>query len=132
MKRVNIGGQAVLEGVMMKGPDSYALAVRKPNQQIDVKVTEYKSMGEKHKSLNIPIIRGVVNFIESLYIGMKTLMDSSEYFEEEEASPSNTDNSSDKDKKDNNTGYLVGTTDRWNNAKRSEEHDRVKHTRKCA
>ena len=85
MKRVNIGGQAVLEGVMMKGPSSYALAVRKPNKEIDVKVTPYKSMGEKHKGLSIPIVRGVVNFIESLYIGMKTLMDSSEYFEEDEA-----------------------------------------------
>jgi uncharacterized protein YqhQ len=84
MKRVSIGGQAVLEGIMMKGPDSYALAVRKPDKEIDVQVTPYKSLGEKHKPANIPIIRGVINFIESLYIGMSTLMKSSEYFEEEE------------------------------------------------
>ena len=84
MKRVNIGGQAVLEGIMMKGPDSYALAVRKPDKEIDVQVTPYKSLGEKHKPANIPIVRGVINFIESLYIGMSTLMKSSEYFEEEE------------------------------------------------
>ena len=84
MKRVNIGGQAVLEGIMMKGPESYALAVRKPDKEIDVQVTKYKSMGERHKALNIPVIRGIVSFIESLYIGIGTLMKSSEYFEEEE------------------------------------------------
>ncbi len=95
MKRVNIGGQAVLEGIMMKGPDSYALAVRKPDKEIDVQVTPYKSLGEKHKPANIPIVRGVINFIESLYIGMSTLMKSSEYFEEEEE---------EKPKKANNAG----------------------------
>ena len=84
MKRVSIGGQAVLEGIMMKGPESYALAVRKPDKEIDVQVTPYKSLGEKHKPANLPIVRGVINFIESLYIGMSTLMKSSEYFEDEE------------------------------------------------
>ena len=87
MKRSYIGGQAVLEGVMMKGPESYALAVRKPDKKIEVKVTEYISIGEKHKALQIPFVRGVVNFIESLYIGLKTLMDSSEYLEDEEDVP---------------------------------------------
>lgn len=93
MKRVSIGGQAVLEGIMMKGPDSYALAVRKPDKEIDVQVTPYKSLGEKHKPANIPIIRGVINFIESLYIGMSTLMKSSEYFEEEEEGKPKKENS---------------------------------------
>ena len=118
MKRVNIGGQAVLEGVMMKGPESYALAVRKPNKEIDVKVTPYKSMGEKHKGLSIPIVRGVVNFIESLYIGMKTLMDSSEYFEEDEAevkakeevrSETKKESAKESEKSSGNSGYLIGT-----------------------
>lgn len=118
MKRVNIGGQAVLEGVMMKGPESYALAVRKPNKEIDVKVTPYKSMGEKHKELSIPIVRGVVNFIESLYIGMKTLMDSSEYFEEDEAevkakeevrSETKKESAKESEKSSGNSGYLIGT-----------------------
>lgn len=79
MKEVHIGGQAVLEGVMMKGPDSYALSVRKPDNEIAVTVTEYKSFGSKSVLFRIPIIRGVVNFIESLYIGMGTLMKSAEY-----------------------------------------------------
>lgn len=79
MKEVHIGGQAVLEGIMMKGPDSYALSVRKPDNEIAVTVTEYKSFGSKSVLFRIPIIRGVVNFIESLYIGMGTLMKSAEY-----------------------------------------------------
>lgn len=122
MKRTYIGGQAVLEGVMMKGPKSYALAVRKPDKEIEVKVTEYISMGERHKGLSIPFVRGVVNFLESLYIGMKTLMDSSEYFEEEEDKKEKGETLKDKtekveaskDKKDDkksssDSAYLIGT-----------------------
>ncbi len=115
MKKVNIGGQAVLEGVMMKGPDSYALAVRKPDKEIEVKVTPYRSIGEKHKGLSIPIIRGVVNFVESLYIGMKTLMDSSEYFveEDEAAAGKKAENKASNEKKSekssSDTAYLIGT-----------------------
>lgn len=121
MKRVNIGGQAVLEGVMMKGPKSYALSVRKPDKTIEVKVTEYTSFGEKHKAFTIPILRGIVNFIESLYIGMKTLMDSSELLDEEEDGASKgkveesvqdavKENASNTKKEESgNTGYLIGT-----------------------
>ena len=131
MKRVSIGGQAVLEGVMMKGPKSYALAVRKPDKEIEVQVTPYVSMGERHKSLSIPILRGVVNFLESLFIGMKTLMASSEYFEEEEdtvdtkektesevkevgseikeVKEEKTEKSEKTEKEGSNTGYLVLT-----------------------
>lgn len=125
MKRTYIGGQAVLEGVMMKGPKSYALAVRKPDKEIEVKVTEYISMGERHKGLSIPFVRGVVNFLESLYIGMKTLMDSSEYFEEEEDKKEKAEKEEElkdktekegasKDKKDDkksssDSAYLIGT-----------------------
>ncbi|MBR6401931.1 MAG: DUF1385 domain-containing protein [Eubacterium sp.] len=115
MKRVSIGGQAVLEGVMMKGPDSYALAVRKPDKEIEVKTTEYKSLGERYKVLTIPILRGVVNFIESLYIGMKTLMDSSEYMLEEEEGVKTdsqnieTNNKESEKKSSGDTFYMVGT-----------------------
>lgn len=114
MKRTYIGGQAVLEGVMMKGPDSYALAVRTPEKNIEVKVTEYKSLGEKHKVLRIPFVRGVVNFLESLYIGMKTLMDSSEYLDDEEDSKNqDVKNVSPEDtetkKSCSESAYLIGT-----------------------
>ena len=114
MKRTYIGGQAVLEGVMMKGPDSYALAVRTPEKNIEVKVTEYKSLGEKHKVLRIPFVRGVVNFLESLYIGMKTLMDSSEYLDDgEDSKNQDVKNVSPEDTETKKSGsesaYLIGT-----------------------
>lgn len=89
MKRVNIGGQAVLEGVMMKGPFSYALSVRKPDGEIEVSVTECKPFTDRKRALKIPIIRGIVSFIESLYIGIKTLMQSSEYIEDTEENGKN-------------------------------------------
>lgn len=103
-----------MEGVMMKGPDSYALAVRTPEKNIEVKVTEYKSLGEKHKVLRIPFVRGVVNFLESLYIGMKTLMDSSEYLDDEEDSKNqDVKNVSPEDTETKKSGsesaYLIGT-----------------------
>ena len=75
-------------------------------------MTPYRAFGEKHKGFNIPIIRGIVNFIESLYIGMKTLMDSSAYFEEEDGGSSVKDKvSSDKSEKKSgsDTAYLVGS-----------------------
>ena len=86
MKRVRIGGQAVMEGVMMKNGDKYAVAVRKPDQEIEVKVVDYVSVGSRSAFFRIPIIRGVVNFIESLVIGVKTLMYSASFYDEEEDS----------------------------------------------
>ena len=79
-----IGGQAVMEGVMMKNLDNYAVAVRKPDHDIEVSKGEYQSLQERYAFCRIPIIRGVVTFGESMYIGMKTLTYSSEIFEEEE------------------------------------------------
>ena len=84
MKSSNIGGQAVMEGVMMKNGDQYAVAVRKTNQEIEVKVDEYKGIIKNKKIQKIPIVRGVFNFIDSLVLGMKTLMYSSSFFLEED------------------------------------------------
>lgn len=84
MKYSGIGGQAVMEGVMMKNADRYAVAVRKPDHEIDVKVEEYRGIIKNRRLRNLPVIRGVVNFIESLYLGMSTLMYSSSFFEDEE------------------------------------------------
>lgn len=84
MKRVRIGGQAVIEGVMMKNGDRYAVAVRKPDKDIDVKVTDYVSVGSRSAFFRIPIIRGVVNFVESLVIGVKTLTYSASFYDDEE------------------------------------------------
>ena len=85
MKRYcGIGGQAVLEGIMMKNQDKYAVAVRKPNQEIEVKVDKYKSFCEGKKILSLPFVRGIFNFVDSMVLGIKTLMYSSEFYEEEE------------------------------------------------
>ncbi|MDO4453981.1 MAG: DUF1385 domain-containing protein [Eubacteriales bacterium] len=89
MKSSNIGGQAVMEGVMMKNGDQYAVAVRKANQEIEVKVDEYKGIIKNKKIYKIPIVRGVFNFIDSLVLGMKTLMYSSSFFLEEEEEEEN-------------------------------------------
>lgn len=84
MGKVSIGGQAVIEGVMMKNQDRYAIAVRKPDKEIEVQVNEYISVSKKYRILDIPILRGVVNFVESMVIGVKTLTYSAEFYDEEE------------------------------------------------
>lgn len=80
---VRIGGQAVMEGVMMKNMDRYAVSVRKPDGEIETKVEDCVSFAEKHPVFQLPILRGVVNFIESMVIGMKTLNYSASFFEDE-------------------------------------------------
>lgn len=84
MKYSGIGGQAVMEGVMMKNGDKYAVAVRKPDQEIALEVSEYSGIINNKKIRNMPILRGVFSFIESLVLGMKTLTFSASFFEEEE------------------------------------------------
>ena len=80
---VRIGGQAVMEGVMMKNMDRYAVSVRRPDGEIETKVEECRSIAEDHPVLKLPILRGVVNFIESMVIGISTLNYSAGFFEEE-------------------------------------------------
>lgn len=84
MRYSGIGGQAVMEGVMMKNQDKYAVAVRKPDHEIVVEVSEYSGIMKDKKIKNMPIFRGVFNFIDSLVLGMKTLTFSASFFEEEE------------------------------------------------
>jgi len=79
-----VGGQAVLEGVMMKNKDRYAVAVRKPNGEIDVEISNYQGILEDSKVKKIPFVRGVFNFIDSLILGMKALNHSADFYEEEE------------------------------------------------
>lgn len=84
MKSSNIGGQAVLEGVMMKNGDEYAVAVRKPDGEIEVKKELYQSVIKWKPLRQIPFIRGVFNFIDSMVLGMKTLTYSAGFYEDEE------------------------------------------------
>ena len=84
MKSSNIGGQAVMEGIMMRHKDVYSIAVRKPDKEIEIIVEDYKSVMKWKSLLKIPILRGVFNFIDSLVVGTKCLMYSATFFEEEE------------------------------------------------
>lgn len=85
MKSSNIGGQAVLEGIMMKNKEDYAVAVRKTNGEIEVHKDRYTgAAGKVGRLARIPFIRGIFNFIDSLVLGMRTLMYSASFFEEEE------------------------------------------------
>ena len=84
MKSSNIGGQAVLEGIMMRHGDDYAVAVRKPDGEILVQKEEYHSVIKWKALTKIPFIRGVFNFIDSMVLGIKTLMFSAEFYEDEE------------------------------------------------
>ncbi len=85
MKYSGIGGQAVMEGIMMKNKDVYAVAVRKPNGEIEVKKENCNSKLTKPAIMRAPFIRGVFNFIDSLVLGMKTLTYSASFFDEEES-----------------------------------------------
>ncbi len=82
-----IGGQAVLEGVMMKNREKYAVAVRKPDGTIAIDVEEYRGQARYDKIKKIPFVRGVFNFIDSLVLGMKCLNYSASFYEEEDDKP---------------------------------------------
>lgn len=84
MKSSGIGGQAVLEGVMMKNKSEYAVAVRKPDGEIAVTRGKCKSLAERSLFFRLPIVRGIVAFVESLLLGMRTLTYSASFYEEEE------------------------------------------------
>ena len=84
MKSSNIGGQAVLEGIMMRNGPKYSVAVRKPDGEIAVDVKDYKSVIPWKTPLKIPFIRGIFNFVASLVLGMRTLTYSASFFEDEE------------------------------------------------
>ena len=80
-----IGGQAVLEGIMMKNKEKYAVAVRRPDGGISVEVDNYEGILHGSKVKEIPFVRGVFNFIESLILGTKCLNYSASFYEEEES-----------------------------------------------
>lgn len=86
MKYSGIGGQAVIEGIMMMNGENYAIAVRKPDGEIEVKEDSYKSLTKKTKLFALPFIRGVFKFADSMIVGMKTLTFSASFFEDDEES----------------------------------------------
>jgi uncharacterized protein YqhQ len=78
--KTSIGGQALIEGIMMRGPNEMAIAVRKPNKEIDLKVDKLNTLGMRYKFFRMPFLRGMISLIESLSIGVKALMYSAEFF----------------------------------------------------
>lgn len=82
----NIGGQAVIEGVMMKGPNDIAIAVRKPDQEIVIKKEVLKGL-TKSPFAKMPIVRGVIALVDAMILGVKSLTYSAEFFEEEDEAP---------------------------------------------
>lgn len=109
MKPSGIGGQAVIEGIMMKNKDMYSVAVRKPDGEIEVHLGTYRSVVKNKMLRETPLIRGVVNFIDSMILGMRTLTFSASFYEEEEE-PTKADVMIDKLFKGNAEKVVTGLT----------------------
>ncbi len=110
MKPSGIGGQAVLEGIMMRNKDKYSVAVRKPDKNIEVKVDTYKGLTEGKKIMSLPFIRGVFNFIDSMVLGIKTLTYSAEFYEEDNEEETKFDKVADKLFREKAEDVLMGIT----------------------
>ncbi|QHQ59885.1 DUF1385 domain-containing protein [Anaerocolumna sedimenticola] len=111
MKPSGVGGQAVIEGVMMKNKEQYAVAVRKPNNEIVVEKNTFISAAEKYKIFKFPIFRGMLAFAESMIIGTRTLTFSASFFEEEEeVKPSKMDQAFSKIFKEKAESVIMGIT----------------------
>ncbi|NLY45625.1 MAG: DUF1385 domain-containing protein [Tissierella sp.] len=82
--KTSIGGQALIEGVMMRGPKSIATAVRKPDGEIELKVEDLNTLAMRYSFFKLPFIRGIVGIVESMMIGTKELMYAADFYEEEE------------------------------------------------
>mgnify|MGYP002606795895 CR=1 FL=1 len=104
MRYATIGGQAVIEGVMMRNGNDYAVAVRKPDQTIEVKKDQFIGLNARGHTKKIPIIRGVLSFIDSLVLGMSTLTYSASFFEDEEEAEK------EKDKDGKSDAVFMGLT----------------------
>lgn len=108
-KSSGIGGQAVLEGIMMKNQEVYSIGVRRPDGEIEVNLSTHEGVGNK-KLKKIPIIRGVINFVDSLVLGMKCLTFSASFYDEEEGQPSKADVVLQKVFKDRAEKIVMGVT----------------------
>lgn len=103
-----IGGQAVLEGVMMKNKEKYAVAVRKTDGEIEVEVETYQGLAHGSKFKELPFIRGIFNFLDSLILGTRALNYSASFYEEEEGKETKFDKAMDKMSGGNGEKLLSG------------------------
>lgn len=118
MKSSNIGGQAVMEGIMMRHKDKYSVGVRRPDGEIELKIEDYKCTFGNAKFLRWPLVRGVVSFVDGLVIGTKCLMYSAEIAGDEEdedeaaknAALSETERAAKKEKEDKQFKWLLYVT----------------------
>ena len=107
-KKTSIGGQALIEGIMMRGPKRTVMAVRKKDGSIDISERSISSFKDKYPVLKLPIIRGVAGFVESMTVGYKAMMDSAEisgYLDEEELQAEK-----EKAEKKNNSALMAAIT----------------------
>lgn len=105
-----IGGQAVLEGVMMKNKEKYAVAVRKPDGEIEVEVEAYEGVWHGNRIKEIPFLRGVFNFIDSMILGMKCLNYSASFYEDDDIKETGMDKALNKVSKGKGEAILMGLT----------------------
>ena len=84
--RTMIGGQALIEGIMMLGPDQKSIVVRRPDGGLEIKTEQRRLIKDRHPVLGWPFVRGVVNFCTSMYTGVTALMYSAEFFPEDRES----------------------------------------------
>ena len=103
-----IGGQAVLEGVMMKNKEKYAVAVCKPDGEIEVEVETYQGLAHGSKIKELPFIRGIFNFLDSLLLGTRALNYSASFYEEEDSKETKLDKAMDKMSGGNGEKLLSG------------------------
>ncbi len=103
-----IGGQAVLEGVMIKNKEKYAVAVRKPDGEIEVEVETYQGLAHGSKIKELPFIRGIFNFLDSLLLGTRALNYSASFYEEEDSKETKLDKAMDKMSGGNGEKLLSG------------------------
>lgn len=98
MKYAKIGGQAVIEGVMMRYGNEYAVTVRRPDGELEVKKGRYDSLVSRLHMKNVPIVRGVLAFIDSLVLGISTLTYSASFYDDE-GNPVDKENENHSEKK---------------------------------
>ena len=118
MKPSNIGGQAVIEGIMMRNKDKYAVAVRKPNKEIEVDVQDYKSVIPFSGVQKVPFLRGIFAFVDSMVLGMKILSFSASFYDEED-----TENINESDSKNSQNKELGDTMDMKSSTKEKDISD---------
>lgn len=107
MRPSGIGGMAVMEGVMMKNKDEYAVAVRKPNNEIAVEKNIHKDFSDKVKLFKLPIFRGILAFVDSMVVGVKVLNYSASFFEEEDEVSKKKKSKAEKKVKDIDTDFEI-------------------------